>query len=124
MINNNLNSEFSDDICLTIDNLQVNYNTYFGISYVLNGVNLTLVSSKITGLVGETGSGKTVTSRAIMRLIKKPGEITEGNIYFNSIDLLKLTEAEMNIIRGKEIAMIFQNASFQKILLEWWLLKF
>lgn len=110
MINNILNSKLSNDICLKIDNLQVNYNTFHGISYVLNSVNLTLESSKLTGLVGETGSGKTVTSRAIMRLIKKPGEIKEGNIYFNSIDLLKLTEAEMNIIRGKEIAMIFQNS--------------
>jgi len=109
MINNNLNTKLSDDICLKIDNLQVIYNTFYGTSYVLNSVNLTLESSKITGLVGETGSGKTVTSRAIMRLINKPGEITEGKIYFNSIDLLKLTEAKMNIIRGKEIAMIFQN---------------
>ena len=61
------------------------------------------------GLVGETGCGKSVTALSILRLVRAPGKIMDGSIYFNGINLLELTEKEMRKYRGKEITMIFQD---------------
>ena len=62
------------------------------------------------GLVGESGSGKSVTSKAIMRLIAEPpGKIANGEILFEGKNLLKMKEKQMQKVRGKDIAMIFQE---------------
>jgi ABC-type dipeptide/oligopeptide/nickel transport system ATPase component len=63
----------------------------------------------VVGIVGESGSGKSMTANAILRLIPRPGRITEGAIDFGGRDLLELNPAEMQAIRGRRIAMIFQN---------------
>ena len=75
----------------------------------VEGVNLRIAQGQSVGIVGESGSGKTVTARSIMRLIASPGEIVGGEIRFRGCDLLKASESEMCHIRGKEIAMIFQD---------------
>ncbi len=73
------------------------------------GVDLRIARGRSVGIVGESGSGKTVTARSIMRLIEPPGRIVRGEIRFRGRDLLKASEREMCHIRGKQIAMIFQD---------------
>lgn len=95
---------------LSIENLRVHFKTSRGIVKVLRGVNLQLQEGETLGLVGETGCGKSVTMRSIMRLIQSPpGDIVEGRIWFDGKNLLDLSEHEMRKIRGKKIAMIFQD---------------
>lgn len=77
---------------------------------VVRNVSFEIKKNETLGLVGESGSGKSVTSKSIMRLIAEPpGRIANGQIIFEDKDLLKLKEKEMQKMRGKEIAMIFQE---------------
>jgi len=96
---------------LKIKDLSVEYKTDDGTSHVLNNISLTINKGETLGLVGETGAGKTTTALAIMRLLpKRTGFIKNGEILFeNNQNLLKLTEAEMRLIRGESISMIFQD---------------
>ena len=75
----------------------------------VDGVDFSLRRGETLGLVGESGSGKSVTSLSIMRLIERPGAIVGGEIWFEGRDLLKLSEGDMEDIRGNEITMIFQE---------------
>lgn len=101
------------DIILSIRDLYVNFYTYAGVVKAINGVDLDIYMGEVFGLVGETGCGKSVTSRAITRLIPPPGRIERGKVLYkrNSeyIDLLKLPEDEIRKIRGDEISYIFQD---------------
>jgi len=87
--------------------------TYFymeeGVVKAVDGVSFELFPNEVLGIVGETGSGKSVTVKSIMRLIKPPGKIVGGEVLYNGTDILKLPEREMYRIRGKEISMIFQD---------------
>lgn len=95
---------------LVIKNLKTYFYTYEGVVETLDGINLTFEKGKVVGLVGETGSGKSVTALSILRLIPwPPGRIVDGQIYFKGQDILKLSEYDMQKIRGNEIAMIFQE---------------
>ncbi|OEF99740.1 peptide ABC transporter ATP-binding protein [Vulcanibacillus modesticaldus] len=76
----------------------------------VDGVNFQIYKGETVALVGESGSGKSVTSMSILRLIPDPpGKIVNGEIIFNKLDLLKLSESDINEIRGNEISMIFQE---------------
>jgi len=75
----------------------------------VDGVNVQLHDGEILGLVGESGSGKTVFSLALLRLIQPPGRIAGGQILWEGRDLLHLSEADVRKVRGREMAMIFQN---------------
>ncbi len=90
-----------------------NLKTYFycedGVVRAVDGVDLCVYPGEIVGLVGESGCGKSVTSLSILRLISRPGRIDAGEIWFNGIDLLTLSESEMRDIRGNSISMIFQQ---------------
>ncbi len=90
-----------------------NLRTYFylseGIVKAVDGVSFTVNKDEVFCLVGETGCGKSVTALSIMRLVPYPGKIVGGSILYEGTDLLKLSEEEMRLIRGREIAMIFQN---------------
>ncbi len=94
---------------LKIENLHTYFHTYRGILKALTGVNFSLYKGEILGLVGETGCGKSVTARSIMRLVKEPGKIEDGEIIYKNSNLLALSEEEMRKIRGREISMIFQE---------------
>ena len=80
----------------------------FGRNTVVEGVSFDLAPGEILGVVGESGSGKSVTALSIMRLIPAPGRVT-GRIDFAGQDLMALPEARMREIRGRDIAMIFQE---------------
>jgi oligopeptide/dipeptide ABC transporter ATP-binding protein len=94
---------------LEVKNLKVEFYTYRGIVKALNGVNLDLNKGEILGLAGETGSGKSVTGLSILRLLPQNARIVEGEIIFKGRDLLKISEKEYNLLRGKEINAIFQD---------------
>lgn len=76
---------------------------------VIQGVSFSIEKGKILALVGESGCGKTMTALSILRLIPHPGRIISGKILFNGRNLLELTEKEMQKVRGKEIALVFQE---------------
>jgi len=95
--------------CLSIENLSCDFLTIEGIVYALSGVNLKLKRGEIHGLVGESGCGKSVTSRAILGIADKKHTRLRGTIRFDGKNLLTLPEKEMRSIRGKRISMIFQD---------------
>ena len=76
---------------------------------IVDGVNLEIPKGKTVGLVGESGCGKSMTARSLMRLLDTPIYIKEGTIEFGGTDLTSLTEKEMRKIRGQKISMIFQE---------------
>ncbi len=95
---------------LSMHDLVVQFRTHDGSVYAVNGVSMDLDEGETLGLVGESGCGKSVTNLAIMRLLPKPaGHIDGGDVFFQGQDLLSLGESEMRDLRGKEIAMIFQD---------------
>lgn len=95
---------------LKINNLKCYFFSERGVIKALNGVNLSIEENKNLGIVGETGCGKSLLAKSIIRLLpSKTAEIVEGNIWFRGKDLLSLTEKELRKIRGKEIAIIFQD---------------
>jgi len=93
-----------------IKDLKTYFYTEAGTAKAVDNVSFDIYSGEVLGIVGESGSGKSVTSLSINRLIPNPpGEIVGGEIIYNGLDLLKLSYDEMKDIRGKEIAMIFQE---------------
>jgi oligopeptide/dipeptide ABC transporter ATP-binding protein len=95
---------------LTLDDLTVRFRLRRGDLTAVDGVSFTVHRGETFGLVGESGSGKSVTARSIMRLIPEPpGEIPRGRIDFEGRDVLKLSDAEMRALRGRRIAMVFQE---------------
>jgi oligopeptide/dipeptide ABC transporter ATP-binding protein len=94
---------------LEIRNLTVDYMTRRGRIRAVNDVSLSIMDSEIVGLVGESGSGKSTLGYAILRLVPPPGIIKSGRILLNGVDLLGLSEDEINRIRGKDISMVLQD---------------
>jgi oligopeptide transport system ATP-binding protein len=95
---------------LTVRDLATTFTTEDGLVRAVNGLSFSVEAGTTLGIVGESGSGKSVTSLSIMRLIPQPpGKIERGEVIFRGQDLLKKTEAEMRAIRGRDIAMIFQD---------------
>jgi peptide/nickel transport system ATP-binding protein len=95
---------------LSVRGLSLAFHTEEGRTTALRGVSFEVAPGKVLGIVGESGSGKSVTSLSIMRLLPIPPAVIEaGEITFGGRDLLSLREREMRAIRGREIAMIFQE---------------
>ncbi len=95
---------------LEVQNLRAYFHTRNGIVRAVDGVSFSVEKGETLGIVGESGSGKSVTCYSLMGLIPKPpGRIESGTARFDGADLLAMKEAELNKIRGKRIAMIFQD---------------
>lgn len=95
---------------LTVNHLQVNFETASGTVKAVDGVSFGLDAGEILGLVGESGCGKSVTALSLLRLIPSPpGRICGGEVVWQNRDLLKLPLPELIKLRGREIGMIFQE---------------
>lgn len=98
------------DPLLAVDDLVTTFSTEEGLVTPVDGVSFTVEQGETVGVVGESGCGKSVTSLSILRLVPSPpGRIAQGRILFEGQDLLTLSEREMRAIRGRDIAMIFQE---------------
>ncbi|AMN44032.1 ABC transporter ATP-binding protein [Rhodoplanes sp. Z2-YC6860] len=94
---------------LDVRKLETQFVTDRGVVNAVDGVSLQINAGETLGVVGESGSGKSVTALSIMRLIRQPGRIAGGEIRYNGVNLLDLSAEKIRAIRGKEIAMIFQE---------------
>ena len=94
---------------LEVKNLCVNFGTYGGEVKAVRGVTFDLHKGETLAIVGESGSGKSVACKTIMRILSSNGYIKHGQILFDGKDLTKISEKDMEKVRGKDIAMIFQD---------------
>lgn len=94
---------------LEVKELAISFETFAGKVHAIRGVSFDLYKGETLAIVGESGSGKSVTTRSIMKLLANNATIDQGEILFKNSDLVKKTEKEMQLIRGKDIAMIFQD---------------
>ena len=94
---------------LSIENLRIHFETFAGEVQAIRGVNLKLEKGETLALVGESGSGKSVTAKSIMKLLSNNAVVKEGTITFKGANILEKSERDMQSIRGKKIAMIFQD---------------
>jgi peptide/nickel transport system ATP-binding protein len=94
---------------LTIQDLKTYFFTKSGVVKAVDGVSFSVLQGQVMGLVGESGCGKSVTGFSILGLVDSPGEVVDGQIMFKGRDLVGLSEAQMQRLRGDRIAMIFQD---------------
>ncbi|MEG0370945.1 MAG: ABC transporter ATP-binding protein [Clostridium sp.] len=94
---------------LEVKNIKTSFFTYAGEVQAVGGVSFKLNKGEALGIVGESGSGKSITMMSIMRLLADNGKIIDGEILFKGRDIVKLSEKEMESIRGNEMGMIFQD---------------
>ncbi len=101
--------ESGRNIIMGIENLYTSFYTKEGEVKAVNGINLSLYEKSILGVVGESGSGKSATALSIMRLLPEPGVIKSGSVHFEKLNVLELNYEELRQVRGKDMAMIFQE---------------
>ncbi len=100
----------SNGTILAVNGLKTYFTTEDGVVKAVDGISFELKKGETLGIVGESGSGKSVTNLSVMRLIQEPpGKIVDGSVVFDGIDVLALTAEEVRKIRGRRIAMIFQD---------------
>jgi oligopeptide/dipeptide ABC transporter ATP-binding protein len=95
---------------LKVEGLQTQFRTEYGVVKAVDGVSFELHRGETLGLVGESGSGKSVTNLSVLKLIQSPpGRIVGGKVIFRGRNLLEASEEEVRVLRGRNIAMIFQD---------------
>lgn len=99
----------SKEALLKIKDLKTNFYIKNNKIEAVRGVNFEIKSGEILGIVGESGSGKSVLMKSVMRILPPNAQIDSGEVYFNDNNILKLSAKDMRKIKGKEIAMIFQD---------------
>lgn len=98
-----------EDVLYRVRNLSVDYNTRFGPLTAADRVSLDIRRGEVLGLVGESGCGKSTLGKALMRMVQPPGYITSGELWFDGQDLMTLSDRQMRDVRGRRIAMVFQD---------------
>ena len=96
---------------LDVEDLRVYFYTYNGVVKAVDGVSFEVYEGEALCIVGETGCGKSVTARAITKMVKPPGQIIGGRVLFNGVNILELEEDRLSSIRGRDIAYIYQDPS-------------
>ena len=99
-----------DRLLLQVKGLRTWFHTFKGVVKAVDDVSFDIRVGEVLAVVGESGGGKSVTGFSVIRLIDEPGRIESGEILFAGRDLMKLSEREMNRVRGKDISMVFQDA--------------
>ncbi|TMF09633.1 MAG: ABC transporter ATP-binding protein, partial [Chloroflexi bacterium] len=94
---------------LQVKDLKTQFFTDDGVVQAVDGVSFDLNPGETLGIVGESGCGKSVTALSILRLVQEPGRIVNGQILFKGDDIVTMSDEEVREIRGKDIAMIFQD---------------
>ena len=94
---------------LDIQNLKTYFHTEAGVVKAIDGISLHVEKGETLGLVGESGSGKTMTALSVLNIVPSPGKVNSGKILFNNNVISNLDEDQMRKIRGKKIALIFQD---------------
>jgi oligopeptide transport system ATP-binding protein len=104
------NGEIEPSVVLNVDGLTTQFATDEGVVHAVNGISYVLREGETLGVVGESGCGKTVHALSVLRLVPPPtGRIVAGAVTYQGFDLLEIPEEEMRQIRGREIAMVFQD---------------
>lgn len=101
--------DLTPDLLLSVRNLTVDFDTAQGTVSAVKGVDLTLRRGEVVCLVGESGSGKSVTGFSLMGLVDPPGRVAADVLWFDGHDLLQASERDKDALRGKDIAMVFQE---------------
>ena len=96
---------------LEVRDLHTHFKTRAGTVKAVNGVSFTLEAGKVLAMVGESGSGKSTLALSLVNLAPYPGEVVGGQVLLNGRDLLKISEPELQQVRGKEIAIVLQDAN-------------
>ncbi len=99
----------TSDVLYSIRNLDVEYDTRLGGVRAVDDLSLDIQKGEILGLVGESGCGKSTLGKAMMRTITTPGHILGGELWFEGVDLMTLSEKQMSNVRGNKIGMVFQD---------------
>ncbi|WP_294168441.1 ABC transporter ATP-binding protein [uncultured Clostridium sp.] len=99
----------NDNNLLRVDNLKTNFYIKDKKVEAVRGVSFHVNKGDILGIVGESGSGKSVLMKSVMNILPENAKIEDGKVYFNNIDISSMNKKEMKNIKGKEIAMIFQD---------------
>ncbi|WP_284740459.1 dipeptide ABC transporter ATP-binding protein [Amycolatopsis sp. RTGN1] len=99
----------TEEILLDVRGLRTHFDTPAGVVHAVNDVTFSVRPGQVVGIVGESGSGKSVTARSILRMVRPPGRIAGGEVRYRGTDLLTLPEKRMRELRGREIAMVFQD---------------
>src|SRR6266851_3574111 len=94
---------------LSVEDLHVRFWTRRGTVHAVNGISFDIAPGETLGIVGESGCGKSVTSLALLGILPRAGRVTRGTAHFDGRDLLQLPDSQLRRIRGREIAMIFQD---------------
>lgn len=97
------------EVLYSIKNLNVEYDTRHGAVRAVDNVSFDIYRGEVLGLVGESGCGKSTLGKALLRMIEPPGRIAGGELGFDGINLMKLSDSEMREYRGNRIGMIFQD---------------
>src|ERR671937_806227 len=99
----------TSDPLLTVEDLRVEFSTRRGTVHAVNGISFAIAPGETLGIVGESGCGKSVTALALLGILPRTARVPTGSARFGGRDLLQLSQRELRRIRGREIAMIFQD---------------
>lgn len=105
----NLQEPVADDPLLTVDDLHVGFESFDGFADVVDGVNLSVGKGEVVTVAGETGCGKSVTMKAILRLLNEPPARISGDITFNGQNVREMSRREFNQLKGRQMSLIFQD---------------